>query len=164
MTRSIPARAIDGAVSGLVATIPMTVAMILIQRLLPWTDRLTLEPRRISDDMLDRSGVEPHLPEQAQKQVSLVAHFGYGAATGVAYGIADDYLPVPRGLRGPIYGLLVWAASYAGWLPAIGMLPPPHRRPLGRNLLLIVAHLVWGVAAEQTERLLRGLPSGTRQV
>jgi hypothetical protein len=44
--------------------------------------------------------------------------------------------------------MLVWAASYAGWLPAVNTLPPPQRRPAGRNLLLILSHLVWGAATE----------------
>jgi uncharacterized membrane protein YagU involved in acid resistance len=78
---------------------------------------------------------------------STVAHFGYGAAMGAAYPMVTR-LPLPSGTRGPAYGLLVCAASYAGWLPAIETLPPPQRRPFGRNLLLIAAHLVWGATTE----------------
>jgi uncharacterized membrane protein YagU involved in acid resistance len=55
-----------------------------------------------------------------------------------------------RQSTGPVYGLAVWAAGYAGWLPAMHILPPTAQRPLGRNLLLITAHLVWGAAAEAT--------------
>ena len=154
--RSLLGDALAGAVSGLVATVPMTVAMLVMQRLLPRREQSTLEPRRISDDMLRKVDLDDDLSERGKQKVSVAAHFGYGAGTGMIYALADRFLPLPRGLRGPAYGMLVWAASYAGWLPAVKTLPPPQRRPAGRNLLLIVSHLVWGAAAEGMTTFLLG--------
>jgi uncharacterized membrane protein YagU involved in acid resistance len=122
--------------------------MLVIQRLLPRREQSTLEPRRVSDDMLRKANLDDELSGRGKEQFSVAAHFGYGAGTGMIYALADRLLPLPRGLRGPAYGMLVWAASYAGWLPAAKTLPPPQRRPAGRNLLLIVSHLVWGAATE----------------
>jgi hypothetical protein len=65
---------------------------------------------------------------------------------GAAYAVLGRRLALPRASGGAAFGLLVYAAGYAGWLPAFGILPPPHRRPVGRNGLLIAAHLVWGTA------------------
>ena len=146
--RSLFGDALAGAVSGLVATVPMTVAMLVIQQLLPRREQSRLEPRRISDDMLRKADLHDELSERGKEHFSMAAHFGYGAGTGMIYALADRLLPLPRGLRGPAYGMLVWAASYAGWLPMVKTLPPPQRRPAGRNLLLIVSHLVWGAATE----------------
>jgi uncharacterized membrane protein YagU involved in acid resistance len=146
--RSIVEEALAGAASGLLATVPMTLTMFIMQGMLPRRERTTLEPRRVSDDMLRKAGVNDDVSKQGRESFSVVAHLGYGATTGMFYALAQRLMPLPGGLRGPVYGLFVWAASYAGWLPAVNTLPPPHRRPVRRNLLLIVAHFVWGVALE----------------
>jgi uncharacterized membrane protein YagU involved in acid resistance len=155
--------AIAGAVSGFVATVPMTVAMLVIQRMLPRREQTTLEPRRISEDMLRKADLHDDFTERGKEQFSVAAHFGYGAGVGMIYAMADRVMPLPRGLRGPAYGMLVWAASYAGWLPAVKTLPPPQRRPAGRNLLLIVSHLVWGAAAEGMTTYLLKRPTARRR-
>ena len=134
----------------------MTATMLVIDRLLPGWQRTRLEPRRITDDMLRCTGLKEDLSNKQRIGASLVAHLGYGAAVGSAYPLADPMIPLPRGLRGPAYGLLVWAASYAGWLPAVGTLPAPQHRPAGRNLLLIASHLVWGAATEAVSNQLIG--------
>jgi uncharacterized membrane protein YagU involved in acid resistance len=152
--RSLVEDALAGAVAGLIATVPMTVTMLLIQRMLPRRQRSTLEPKRISDDMLRKTGVEDEISESAKEKFSMAAHFGYGATTGMLYAIIERLLAGRPPLRGPLYGLAVWAASYVGWLPAARTLPPPHRRPAGRNLLLIVAHLVWGIVLQFTDSTL----------
>ena len=154
--RSLVEEAIAGAVSGLAATVPMTISMLVMQRMLPRRDQSTLEPQRVSDDMLRRSHADNHMSAKQERQFSVVAHLGYGAASGMAYALAERLLPLPRGIRGPVYGLFVWAASYAGWLPVVGTLPPPQRRPVNRNLLMIVAHFVWGLALDIAASVLLG--------
>jgi uncharacterized membrane protein YagU involved in acid resistance len=139
---------LKGAVAGLIATVPMTATMLVVQRMLPRRQQQRLEPRRITDDILRRTGLKDDLSQERREQATIAAHFGYGAAVGAGYALAERLMPLPRGFRGPTYGMLVWAASYAGWLPAIGTLPPPQHRPGGRNALLIAAHLVWGLATE----------------
>ena len=143
-----------GAAAGLLATVPMTVTMLVIQRLLPRRQQSTLEPRRITEGMLRRVDLKEDLSKKERDRVSVAAHFGYGATVGALYPLVEGVLPLPRGLRGPAYGLCVWAASYAGWLPAVDILPPPQRRPAGRNLLLIAAHLVWGATTEAVSEAL----------
>jgi uncharacterized membrane protein YagU involved in acid resistance len=57
-------------------------------------------------------------------------------------------------LRGALAGLALWVGSYLGWLPAVGILRPATRHPWRRNLLMIVAHIVWGVTlGEMTRKL-----------
>jgi uncharacterized membrane protein YagU involved in acid resistance len=142
-----------GAMAGFVATVPMTATMLVVDRLLPRWQRTRLEPRRIMDDMLHRAGLQDDLNERERLSASIAAHFAFGTAVGAPYTLLDEVMPLPRGLRGPAYGLLVWASSYAGWLPAIGTLPPPQRRPAGRNLLLIASHLVWGATTEAVSEM-----------
>jgi uncharacterized membrane protein YagU involved in acid resistance len=72
--------------------------------------------------------------------MTLLAHFGLGGLTGAFFAL----LPAIRG-GGMAYGLSVWALSYLGWIPAARILTPARRHPLKRNLLMVVAHIVWGM-------------------
>lgn len=51
-----------------------------------------------------------------------------------------------------MFGLTVWAASYGGWLPIAGVLPPAHRDKPGRAFSIIAAHIVYGVTLGLLER------------
>src|SRR5690606_40312752 len=72
---------------------------------------------------------------------SLLAHFGYGAATGALMALSK---PPNRKGTGAAIGVAIWALSYFGWVPGSGILKPANRHHLRRNALMIAAHLVWG--------------------
>ncbi len=130
-----------GAIAGAAGTVAMTAAMRRIQARLPQDDRYPLPPREIVESGLRKAGAEA--PEGSMRSASVAAHFAYGAACGALY----SALTHKGSLRsGSAYGLLVWAASYFGWLPAAGLLRPAHTHPLSRNLLMTAAHAVWGAA------------------
>lgn len=148
-----------GALSGFIATIPMSIAMIAINKLMTWPHRQRLEPRKITDDMLNRVGLRDELDEEDRKQAAIAAHFAFGAAAGSLYPFVQRYIPASRSLRGPLYGLGVWAVSYCGVLPALNTLPSPEKRPLGRTVLLVAAHLVWGAALEGAAETARRVSS-----
>jgi hypothetical protein len=44
------------------------------------------------------------------------------------------------------YGLGVWAVSYLGYLPALGIRKSAKEDTPQRSAMMIVAHLVWGAA------------------
>ena len=46
--------------------------------------------------------------------------------------------------RGTAFGLVVCAASYAGWIPAVGVLPPPHRDNPRRAWTMLIGHVIYG--------------------
>jgi putative membrane protein len=75
-----------------------------------------------------------------------VAHFGYGAMMGLLYAPFAKKLPLPAIVKGLLFGLLVWAASYLGLLPLLGLSESAPTEPTGRNLLMIAAHLIWGAS------------------
>jgi hypothetical protein len=146
-----------GLLSGLAATVPMTAVMELLHRQLPAGQRYPLPPRQISQRMTRKVGVEGELDEDEHFALALASHFGYGAATGAIYGVVEDRVRphVERAAPGapPVavdaamgvgYGLLVWAGSYLGWLPAAGIMKPATRHPAPRNALMIAAHVVFG--------------------
>jgi hypothetical protein len=49
----------------------------------------------------------------------------------------------------------VWLGSYAGWIPALDLLPPPDRDRRGRPPSMIVAHWVYGAALGASLRAAR---------
>jgi uncharacterized membrane protein YagU involved in acid resistance len=135
-----------GLISGVVATGPMTAAMIAWHRRLPAGERYPLPPREITMKLARKTGVAAELSAETRSAATLLAHFGYGAAAGAVY----TALPQPwrsnatRG--GVIYGLIVWLTSYLGLLPSARILTPATEHPAGRNALMIAAHVVWGLA------------------
>lgn len=75
-----------------------------------------------------------------------VMHFGYGAGCGAVFGLAAPRFQTrgARGLVGLGFGAAVWAASYAAWIPALGLMPtPPKDQPL-RPTVMVLAHLIFG--------------------
>jgi hypothetical protein len=135
----------QGAVAGLIATAPMTAVMLLLHRLLPGYERYPVEPYRITTRAARRVGLGHLLDDKEEKiAATTVAHFGYGAAAGALFPPLLGRLPLPPALAGVAYGLLVWAGSYLGLVPALGLLSPATKHPARRNLLMIAAHVIWG--------------------
>ncbi|HYD98016.1 MAG TPA: hypothetical protein VEH84_01415 [Alphaproteobacteria bacterium] len=131
-----------GAVAGLAATLPMTLAMVAMHRRLPQAERYPLPPSEILLAMERRAGIEDRVGPGAHLAATLAAHFAFGALAGAGYGA------LPRSDR-PLaaanaFGLAVWTGSYLGWVPGLRLLKPATRHPARRNALMIAAHLVWG--------------------
>src|SRR5258705_9467837 len=91
-------------------------------------------------------GLQRHINQSEHITVTLLAHFGYGSAVGAVYARIADNVPLPGAFKGVIFGLIVWAVSYLGLLPALGILRPATRQPRRRSALMIAAHVVWGAA------------------
>jgi hypothetical protein len=93
---------------------------------------------------------------------TLIAHFGYGGLAGAVYGA----LPPPRhaATAGLVIGVALWAGSYFGLLPALGLLRPASEHPARRNAMMLGAHLIWGTCLCLLHRMLlddsrRSLPA-----
>ncbi len=135
-----------GAAAGLAGTVPMTAAMLLMHRYLPLQQRSSLPPRKIAMDVARRLGVRRHMNAPERTAATLVAHFAYGAGAGAVYGAVSRRIPLPGVVKGIVYGTLVWAASYLGWLPAMDMREAATEETTKRNALMIGAHVIWGSA------------------
>jgi hypothetical protein len=133
-----------GALAGLAATGPMSVAMKLLHEQLPEHEQYPLPPRAVAMEMAERAGVKEELDEGEREAATWASHFGYGAACGALYGALAANRRVPPLAAGVGFGLAVWAGSYLGWLPAAGILRPATEHPPRRNALMITAHVVWG--------------------
>ena len=136
------ARLVIGGIAGFVATMAMTSAMRRLHRRLPARERYPLTPREIVDATLDP-------PPVIAPDLTLVAHFAYGAGCGALIAAAD---PRIGRLGGAAAGGAVWLTSYMGWIPAFNVLKPATEHPLRRDLVMLGAHFVWGWATAEAMR------------
>jgi uncharacterized membrane protein YagU involved in acid resistance len=141
---------LSGALAGFIGTAPMTVFMLLTQRFLPKGQRYALPPEIITEELAHRAHVRHHMNKQLVLGATIVSHFGYGAAMGAFYSPLGKKLPLPGVVKGVLFGVVVWAASYLALLPMSGMLESGQREPVRRNLMMIAAHVVWGSAMGAT--------------
>ena len=144
-----------GALAGAAATVPMSAFMELAHRELPFWERHSLPPRKITERVLRRAGVSRFLKEPERLAATLASHFGYGAACGAVYGATwpRERIGIASGVA---FGLAVWTGSYLGWLPATGLMAPATWHSRRRNALMIGAHVVWGAALGAAARALIG--------
>jgi uncharacterized membrane protein YagU involved in acid resistance len=141
-------RILLGALAGLAATAPMTLAMKLMHEQLPRGERYPLPPRQVTEGIAEKAGVNEHLDEDEREAATWASHFAYGAACGALYGaLSGERADRHAFVAGAGFGAAVWAGSYLGWLPAAGILSPATEHPARRNALMIAAHLVWGATA-----------------
>lgn len=153
MTAPIARRFARGAVAGLIATATMSAVMALARRAGLVGKH---PPEEITERTLDAAGARPEEP--TKDALATAAHLAFGMGAGGLYGL----LPVPRRRSGGIlvgtgYGLAVWAVSYAGWLPAFGLMPSPARDRSDRQATMVASHLVYGATLGG---LLHRLPGG----
>jgi hypothetical protein len=147
---SFATRLLLGGIAGCVATLPMTATIRAIHRRLPSHERYPATPRELIVSTAEAVGAR--LSEEPARDLTLSAHYAYGAAAGALIAAA---LPRPSLPAGAAAGTAVWAASYLGWIPAAGLLKPATEHPARRNAMMIAAHLVWGAALAATLRELQ---------
>ena len=145
---------LKGALAGFIATAPMTVFMLTTQRFLPKGQQYELPPELITKELAHRAHVRWHMSKTQILAATLVSHFAYGAAMGALYSPLDKRLSLPNVVKGVIFGVVVWAGSYLGLLPLMGISESAHSEPVRRNLMMVAAHLVWGSAMGLVANLL----------
>ncbi|MFC4535232.1 DUF6789 family protein [Sphaerisporangium dianthi] len=143
---------VKGAVSGVIATGAMSAVMVA-------GDRVGLmgehPPKRIARAVLPGP---KHRPKKGEGVLGAVAHFAFGSACGGLFAAAVARRE-PRVPLGVAYGLAIWAVSYQGWLPGMGILPPIHRDRPDRQAVMAAGHAIYGTALVLA---LNGLRRGDR--
>jgi len=131
-----------GVLSGIVATAFMSAIMLMAKRLGLMGE---MPPEKITASLLDRAGWRSR-GRRTQDALSAVSHLGFGAAAGVLFAAVErrPQPPLPAVPAGILFGAAVWFVSYQGWVPALGIMPPPSRDRPGRPPAMLAAHLVYG--------------------
>ena len=144
-------------VAGAAATVPMSMVLTALHRAVPPQEQYPLPPREIVAVLAEKSGLHRTLTPAQEHAVAVACHYGYGAAAGALYGMLTPPAAFTP-LRGLALGLVLWAASYLGWLPALGILRPATEHPPRRTVLMIASHAVYGLALAA---LVRASPGGS---
>ncbi len=146
-----------GAGAGSVGTVPMTLFMLGAHRLLPGWQKYALPPEKITEEAAERADIDLDKPQLLG--ASLVAHLGYGASMGSLYNTFAKKVELPAVVKGGVFGVVVWGASYLGWLPIASFSVAAPEEPMKRNALMIGAHIIWGVTtAVVVDQIERRLP------
>jgi uncharacterized membrane protein YagU involved in acid resistance len=151
---------VRGGLAGFAATAPMTMAMDLMHRGLPGWERYPLPPREITEELVHGAGLSDELGQAERTALTMANHFAYGAAAGTLYPLVAERVAGGPLATGIAYGLGVWAASYLGLLPALGLLAPATEHPRGRTALMVAAHVVWGACLGLAEAAARPKAAG----
>jgi hypothetical protein len=100
---------------------------------------------RLTDTVFGAAGIG-NASEGERDVAASLAHLSFGAGGGAAFALLHRRLrlPLPSVAQGVAFGLAVWAVSYQGWIPALGILPPADDDRPGRRRAMIAAHVVYG--------------------
>ena len=139
-----------GAAAGVVATTVMSAILEIGQR--P-TSFWRQPPILIIGTVL---AGDPAHEVAAEDALAVMAHLGYGTSCGALFALLTRPRRTPGPATGIGYALLLWLVSYAGWIPAAGVMPPPRRDSPGRQITLVGAHVVYGAVLAAVLRRLRG--------
>lgn len=138
-----------GAAAGFAGTLVLTALRAANQKVSPGTrPPIRKDP---GEFMVERA--EGALPVPARRQIPGPAEAAAAQGLAVGYGLTFGALyAAVRPLGGPLVsdgialGLATWAAGYAGWLPAVGLMPPLRRQGAGQIALPVAQHAAYGVA------------------
>lgn len=134
---------LDGAIGGAAGTVTLSAAMLTAERLGLMGE---YPPKLIARAAFEALGM--HSPSAAaQAALAIAAHFGFGIAVGALFAVLHRRLrvPLPEPVHGMLYATLVWVFSYRGWIPQVGVMPPPERdRPATRPAAMLLGHEIFG--------------------
>lgn len=101
-------------------------------------------PFAVTRQMMKKFRMKPR--GRAVPIATALAHFGYGAVLGSIFGIFGSRINsrAARVAAGAGFGAAAWAASYAGWIPAVGWVPFPTKDRMSQQLVMLGAHVVFG--------------------
>jgi hypothetical protein len=160
---------VRGAVAGVVGTTAMTALQELVIKLRKHTtvdidtmgheetDPWSKAPAPARVGRLIVEGVfGKEVPPERIPLFTNVMHWGFGTTMGPMYAVAERALGGTRILGGPLFGLGVWAQSYATLVP-LGLYKPPWRYPAKSIAKDVSYHLVYGTGTAAGYAVLRRL-------
>jgi hypothetical protein len=137
-------RALTGALGGLGATVVLSGLREAWARV-----GLVFEtaPMQVVD-RVEELGLVGDLSPRGRRLLTILAHFTYGAGTGMSFGL----LRRERGglweeaSVGSALGMLAWGVGWASWLPLTGVHRAPWTQKTPKVLLPVIDHAVFGSA------------------
>ena len=78
--------------------------------------------------------------------LATIAHYTFGAVAGAVYAMFAPRRGRP--LSGVAYASTIWTLSYHQVLPRLGLMARPTRDDTGRQVVLAVDHVLYGLALD----------------
>ena len=144
---------LGGAIGGFIAGAPMGMFMLAVHSFLPKWQQYPLPPLLIVKSLASRVGLKKEMTGQQERISTVVAHFIYSGFVGIFYRPLTKKIALPTLIRGTIFGVLIWGISYLVLVPLLNIprSSSAQEQPLQRNLMMIVAHIIWGVITGEIE-------------
>jgi hypothetical protein len=144
-----------GAVAGLGASlVQAAVGATESALLLPDHEDANIAPRLM--DRLARD-VGEEMPLEAEWLLGTLFHFGYGAAWGMLYAMADEHLDMHPALGGTALGAVIYAITFPEWGVAVQtqVEKPPHQRTDRMTFVAASVALTFGLATAYASNALK---------
>jgi hypothetical protein len=106
--------------------------------------------------LLVRTVLKSDVPPERIPLFTNAVHWAFGTLMGGAYGLLERKVDGKTKLGGPLFGLGVWAQSYATLVP-LGLYKPPWKYPAKSIAKDVSYHLVYGTGTAAGYGLLRRL-------
>ena len=145
--KSLAKGILAGLIGGLIATAAKTVA----EKAYPPRTHGEPEPPELLAEKI--AGHELTLVRK--KAASEAIHWGFGAATGAAYGALAEYLPTVTSKDGASFGMALVTLTHQGALPMMGLAARPGEQTTREKTSEMTSHIVYGVVTETVRRLVR---------
>jgi putative membrane protein len=142
---------VKGLVAGLIAGLAATAAKSLAERIYPPRTHGEPEPPEVLAEKI--AGRELSSPAKALAAGTI--HWGFGIATGAAYGALAEYFPAATSKDGASFGLALAALTHENALPALGLSAEPAEQTQREHTSEMATHLVFGVVTETVRRFVR---------
>ena len=95
------------------------------------------------------------LEESEKRRAGAAVHYAFGIATGGLYGAAAEYAPVITTTAGLPFGVVFWIVADETVVPLLGLSKGPADYPSSTHTYALSSHLVYGLTAEITRRVVR---------
>lgn len=93
----------------------------------------------------EQMGHPDALTKEQEQAAAMGAHLGYSALMGALFGLAQPKLEgLPTPVAGVAFGLAVWALSFEGLMPVLGIMERTTDKPMKKWPPPIMGHVVYG--------------------
>ncbi len=97
------------------------------------------------------------LTKEEKPTAGNAAHYGFGTASGMLYGVLSEYVPAARSGFGTAFGAGLWAVADEVMVPLLHLSESPRNTPPSTHAYALASHLVYGIATDGVSRGVRAL-------
>ena len=144
-----------GILAGLIAGAVATAAKSVAEKIYPPRTHGEPEPPAVLAGQVANKVSGHDLSPTSKAVAAETIHWGFGMATGAAYGALAEYYPAATSREGVNFGMTLMALTHESALPALGLSAPPAAQSSREKTSEIASHVVFGLVAETVRKTVR---------